>query len=293
MVTALLLVLIAPFGAAGAEEHPAGTAPDLGGITVRSGRFPSGTVTLRNGEYRGPAAHGSGVQMVVKLTDRRAFGTVNGREAAAVVIVTDPGGSGTFSDLALLLTGDRGWVNVDTVPLGDRVKVHSIGIGDNAVTVRMTAHGPGDALCCPTRDVMRRFTFQAEHLVAEPDAGPGQQEIVGPAWKWVKTLYRDDTALAPPASAPGYTLQMKQDGTVQVRGDCNRGGGTFNLNGRSLAVTITHTTRAACPEGSLEDAFIRDLNKTGGWLLKNGSLLLDLKYDSGTMEFRESGTGTR
>jgi hypothetical protein len=83
-------------------------AADLGGITVRSGRFPSGAVTLRNGEYRDPAAPGSAAATVVKLTDLRAFSAVNGRDAAAVVIVTNSGGSGTFFDLALLVKGEGG-----------------------------------------------------------------------------------------------------------------------------------------------------------------------------------------
>jgi hypothetical protein len=57
------------------------------------------------------------------------------------------------------------------------------------------------------------------------------------------------------------------------------------MNGSKLSVTITHTTMAACPEGSLEGPFIRDLNRIGGFLIKNGRLFLDLKLDVGTMEF--------
>jgi hypothetical protein len=59
------------------------------------------------------------------------------------------------------------------------------------------------------------------------------------------------------------------------------------MNGSKLSVTITHTTMAACPEGSLEGSFLRDLNRANGFLLKNGSLFLDLKLDVGTMEFHK------
>lgn len=167
LVTALLLVLLALFSAAGADERPGGAAADLGGITVRSDRFPSGTVTLRNGEYRAPAAPGSAAETVVTLTDRRAFGALNGRDAAVVVIVTDPGGSGTFFDLALLIKGGRGWINADTVALGDRVKVRSLGFRDHEVIAAMTVHGPGDALCCPTREITRKFRIQDNRLVVQ------------------------------------------------------------------------------------------------------------------------------
>jgi heat shock protein HslJ len=214
---------------------------------------------------------------------------MNGKDAAAIVLVTDPGGSGMFYDLALLVMRPGGWVYADAVLLGDRVKVHSVGIKDNEIIVSMTSHGSGDAMCCPTREVTRRFTVQADHLVAEHDARPGVQDpgIIGPVWQWVRTQYNDDTTLTRPADTAGYTLQLKSDGTVKVRGDCNAGGGSFTMNGSKLSVTITHTTMAACPEGSLEGSFLRDLNRANGFLLKNGSLFLDLKLDVGTMEFHK------
>jgi len=279
---ALLLAFLVSLGTAHAD--------DLGGITVRSDRFPSGAVTLRNGEYREPAAAGSAAATVVKLTDRQAFGAVNGRDAAAVVIVTNTGGSGTFYDLALLVKGEGGWVKVDTYFLGDRVKVHSVGMGKREITVAMTTHGPGDALCCPTEERKRRFAVQADRLVDQEEekrTGIDLNGIVGPVWRWVRTRQGNDTALTRPADAAGYTVQLKPDGTIHVRGDCNVGGGSFTLKDAGLSIAITHSTRAACPEGSLEDSFIRDLNRTGRFLLKNGRLYLDLKLDSGTMEFRE------
>ncbi len=260
---------------------------DLEGITIRSAWFTSGTVTLNNGEYRGPAKPGSATETVVRLTGQRAFGPMNGKDAAAIVIVTDPGGSGMFYDLALLEMKKERWVYADSVLLGDRVKVHSVGIKDNEISVSMTAHGPGDPMCCPTQEVTRRFIVQADHLVAENDALPGVQGegILGPVWHWVRTRYNDDKTLTPPADIVGYTLQLNSDGTVHVRGDCNRGGGTFTANDKKLSITITYTTMAACPEGSLEGQFFRDLNRTGGFLIKNGRLFLDLKFDTGTMEF--------
>jgi heat shock protein HslJ len=192
-----------------------------------------------------------------------------------------------FYDLALLEMRPGGWAYADAVHLGDRVKVHSVGIKDNEIIVNMTVHGPGDAMCCPTREVTRRFTVEAGHLVEEHETRPGVQDpgIIGPVWQWVKTRYNDGKTLTRPADSAGYTLQLNSDGTVAVRGDCNRGGGSFTMNGSKLSVTITHTTLAACPEGSLEGPFIRDLNRTGGFLLKNGRLFLDLKLDAGSMEF--------
>jgi heat shock protein HslJ len=289
---ALLVVLLAPFEAALEGGTTAGSAADLSEITVRSDRFPSGSVTLKNGNYREPAAPGAAGATVVKLTDWRAFGTVNGRDAAAVIIVTDTGGSGTFFDLALLFKREGGWVNVDTLFLGDRVKVHSVDIRDKEILVGMTTHGPGDALCCPTKEKTRRFVIQADRLLAqdtEKKTDIGLHDIVGLVWRWVRTRYNDGTMLTSEGDAAGYSLQLKPDGTVQVRGDCNVGGGSYTLESAKLAITITHTTMAACPDSSLEAPFFRDLNRTGGFLIKNDRLFIDLKLDTGTMEFISDG----
>ncbi len=285
----LLLIIFLLSGTTSSGDVGDPGVKDLEGITIRSAWFTSGTVTLKNGEYRGPAKPGSAIETVVRLTGQRAFGPMNGKDAAAIVIVTDPGGSGMFYDLALLEMKKEGWVYVDSVLLGDRVKVHSVGIKDNEISVSMTAQGPGDAMCCPTQEVTRRFIVQADHLVAENGARSGLQDpgIIGPIWHWDRSRYNDDTTLTPPADSIGYTLQLNSDGTVQVRGDCNRGGGTFTVDGKKLSITITYTTMAACPEGSLEGQFFRDLNRTGGFLIKNDRLFLDLKFDTGTMEFHK------
>jgi heat shock protein HslJ len=291
----LISGIIILFNTVSAGEVSAPAAKVLEEMTIRSTWFPAGTVTLRNGEHRAPASPGSSRGTVVKLTDKRDFGMVNGREGGAVVIITDPGASGTFFDLALLIKGPEGWINVDTVLLGDRVKIHAVKIRDNEIAVSMTSHGPGDALCCPTQERTMRFSVRADRLVAlgEEKITDGEQMIIGPVWQWVTTRYNNDAVLTRPAGAAGYTLQMKQDGTIAMRGDCNRGGGSFTVHGRKLTIAITHTTRAACPEGSQEDLFIRDLNRTSGYSVKNGTLYLDLQNDTGSMELCEVGNTAR
>ena len=173
---------------------------------------------------------------------------------------------------------------------GDRVKVRSIVMGEREISVAMAVHGPGDALCCPTGETTRRFAVQSDRLVeqeGEKRTNIGVQGIIGPVWRWVRTRYADDVTLIRSANADGYTVQLRPDGTVQVRGDCNVSGGSFTLKNNDLAIAVTYSTRVACPEGSLEDAFIRDLNRTGRCMVRNGGLYLDLKLDAGEMEFRK------
>ena len=164
-------------------------SPDLRSMTFMSTWFPSGKVTLSDGEYREPAAPGSASETVVKLSDKRAFGLIDRRDTGAVVLVTSAGGTGTFYDLALLIKEPGGWVNRDVAFLGDRVKVHSLEVKDNHFVITMTTHGPGDAMCCPTLEVEKFFAVEGNRLV--PVAGDTRKKEHKSQGRklWAKGLY--------------------------------------------------------------------------------------------------------
>jgi hypothetical protein len=126
---------------------------------------PSGTVTLTNGEHRQPAAPGSATEIVVKLTDPIAHGAMNGRPTAAVVLVTEPGGSGAFYELAVVQLQGARPVNVATTLLGDRIKVEAIAIQNDQIVVDMVAHAPTDPLCCPTQRQRVTYELQGDQLI--------------------------------------------------------------------------------------------------------------------------------
>jgi len=111
-------------------------------------------------------------------------------------------------------------------------------------------------------------------------------KIVGTVWRWVQTQYNDDRKIVP-AETGNYTVRFKEDGTLSVRADCNQKGGTYSVAEAEnrISIEITHSTMAACPEGSLEDEFVRGLSAASIYFIKNGDLYIDLKYDSGTMRF--------
>jgi heat shock protein HslJ len=267
------------------EKRGEGPAADLQSMTYRLKSFPSGTVTLMGGEYRRPAAPGSASEITVKLSDKNAFGTVNGEETAAVVLVTSSGGTGAFYDLALLSRGAKGWENRDTIFLGDRVAVQSVHIENNLIVIDMKTHGPNDPLCCPTLEVRKRIAVKGNRLapVTESTAA-GEPAIIGTVWQWVQTLYNNNTKTAP-AKPENYTVQFLEDGNVKVKADCNLKGGTYSTEGKKLSIKITHSTMAACETGSFEDRFVRDLAAGTTFFLQDSYLYLDMKYDTGTMKF--------
>ena len=110
------------------------------------------------------------------------------------------------------------------------------------------------------------------------------QNPTGILWEWNKTINSDDTESAP-SNPENYTLQLLPYGRVSIKADCNLGGGNYSLNEGRISIKITHTTMAACPEGSYEMTYIRDLDMAAGFHIKGEILYLDLKKDAGVMLF--------
>jgi heat shock protein HslJ len=255
-------------------------------INILSNWTKSGTAQLVNGIYRERIEPGSATETIIRLTNNLTFGALEDKKIALVVLCTDPGGSGTFYDLVYLSREPNGWLNKDTYFLGDRIKVHSLVLMDNEIIIRMAAHGPNDPMCCPSNEVEELFRVKGDRIVKVssvlmPGGGPS---LVGKEWRWQRSMYSNDTQNVP-TEPERYTLTLQPEGKVNIRADCNRGGGSYVLDRNKISITITHTTRAACPPGSLEQPYIRDLNGVATWFFKDGSLYLDIRYDTGTMKF--------
>jgi heat shock protein HslJ len=255
-------------------------------LTFRSNWTPSGQAKLTNGEYRAVAAPGSASHIVVKLTESIVFGKIRGKDVAVAILVTAPGGSGTFYDVALLINGPEGWNNTGIAFLGDRVKIHTVGMEEDKIVIDMITHGLKDPLCCPTHRITRAFAIQDDQLieVAKENRGATREVVVNTVWKWQQTLENNDTK-AVPSNPDHYTLKLLPEGRVSIRADCNQAGGAYTSNGTRLSIEITHTTMAACPPESLEQRFVRYLNAAAGYFVEGDALYIDLKYDTGTMKF--------
>ncbi len=144
---------------------PGDLTESLANMEYKSEYTAGGTAPLEDGTYSEEAAPGSASKIEVSLTDQVAVGELNGQPAAAVVLVTNPGGSGTFYDLAVVMEQDGTPVNVATTSLGDRVQINSIAIEDNQVVVDMVQSGPTDPMCCPTEHVINTYALEGDELV--------------------------------------------------------------------------------------------------------------------------------
>ena len=104
-------------------------------------------------------------------------------------------------------------------------------------------------------------------------------------WTWERTIYNDDTVHTP-NEADAFTLTFTDDGQVQVGTDCNNMRGGYIVTDNRIEFGNMAATRMYC-EGSQEDLFAGMLeNVTSFFIDDQGRLILELKYDSGSVILR-------
>lgn len=123
---------------------------------------------------------------------------------------------------------------------------------------------------------------EAENADSVPVIWP-EPDLTGQVWQWVSlTTPLDETAVANPTS---YTILFNEDGSANIKADCNSVAASYTINGSAISIVPGPTTLVACPEDSLGDQFVANLSVAAIYFLLNGDLYLDLFASSGTMRF--------
>jgi heat shock protein HslJ len=126
--------------------------------------------------------------------------------------------------------------------------------------------------------------------VASASPALQQKGLMGTAWKWTGTLMNDGSRTV--VQDPNRYLVTFLDGErLAIRADCNRVLGTYTTKGNQLTITPGPSTLAACPPDSLSTVFLEQLRNVRSYFFKGASLVLEIKFDSGSMTFIASGTG--
>lgn len=177
-------------------------------------------------------------------------------------------------------------------------------INIDVIQVTRAACQPGslsDAFVQQLNEVVL-YGFDGETLFMDRPADAGTMQfsenppptldpaLVGPNWKWF--AYTDPAGGASTVPNPAqYTVTFDDNGNVSVQADCNMGSGTYTANAGVISIQITQTTMAACEPGSLGDQFIAELNQVAVYSFQADVLLLDLPFDSGTLQLAENPPG--
>jgi hypothetical protein len=125
-----------------------------------------GKAKLKNGFYREQIVPNSATQLEIWLDSLVVFGDLNDDAVAdaAAILVGTAGGSGAYYYLVAVINHNGKARHAATQSLGDRVIVKSLKIQSGKVIVRLTKHGPGDALCCPTLEGIQIYQLNNETL---------------------------------------------------------------------------------------------------------------------------------
>jgi hypothetical protein len=107
-------------------------------------------------------------------------------------------------------------------------------------------------------------------------------------WRLVRFQSMDDSiGEITPENPSVYTMTLNADGTVQMHLNCNRAVGTWlaepAADGVSGGFTFgpLATTKAFCPQPSIDERIARDTEWIRGYLLSDGQLHLSLMADGG------------
>ncbi len=149
------------------EANNSLSVDQLANMAYQSEWPSAGQALMVNGIYQESYGEESASGLIMKLSEMKAFGDLNadGLQDAAVILVSDPGGSGIFYDLATVINQDGEAQHVGSQFLGDRVQVQKIAIENNEIVLQMVTHSEEDALCCPTQQVTQRYQQQDNQLV--------------------------------------------------------------------------------------------------------------------------------
>ena len=112
-----------------------------------------------------------------------------------------------------------------------------------------------------------------------PPPMAAQPDLAGGAWHW------EGPVGGPGAPRDLYSVEFGQDGRLAVRADCNRGAGRYVVEGGGrLTLSGIATTKMACPAGSLDTVFLRQLGEVEGYRFEGEALRL-VTRSGGAMRF--------
>jgi len=203
----------------------------------------------------------------------------DGIDDAAVLLAESSGGSGVFTWLAVVSCRDGRAVNIGTIGLGDRVMIRSMAGQEGAIVVELVAAGPGEPLCCPTRNVRNAYRLRDGNLLLASSEGKGTLSLAdlrGVTWR-LSRLGRNERA---PEGVK--VTAVFGEGRVSGSGGCNRySAAVVETSPLEVSIGPAASTRMACPDpaGRFEDRYFSALQAANrfGFLLGN----LVLHYGKG------------
>jgi heat shock protein HslJ len=114
--------------------------------------------------------------------------------------------------------------------------------------------------------------------------------ITGIQWQWAELTETEPASQSVVADPENYVLVLNDDGSANIKADCNLVSWTYTLEGGSLTFdTLGPSTLAFCGEESLDQQYLGLLGKGGTASLEDDRLVLELNDSAGRMVFNNGG----
>lgn len=215
-----------------------------------------GVAQLVDGVYREKYLPDSATEMVISLADIRTYGDLNGDGAddVLVILISSPGGSGTFFYLAAVLNQGGAPKPVATAFLGDRVIIRSAAVKAGQIVLEMITHGPDDPMCCPNMDRRQVYILQDEALTLVEQVDVPRTEPAVP-----RTVEPERIAFAPGVTSATFESSIFPIGDKRYV--------VHGYAGQTLSLTVTspHDHVLLSCYGSDGAVLVSILDETTNW----------------------------
>jgi heat shock protein HslJ len=115
------------------------------------------------------------------------------------------------------------------------------------------------------------------------EGGVIEVSLTSHAWELGSYVYEGE---AKDIDTPeNYTLTFNDDGTVNIKADCNNAIGSYTDDGSNLSVEVGPTTLAACPPESRSEDFIKLVGLSGTYEIAQGYLFVATNDGNGILNF--------
>lgn len=253
-------------------------------------------VVLQNGVAETTAAPGSATKITTRYFGNEVRKDINGdgKEDIFFLVTHTTGGSGTFYYVLAAVSLGDGYIGSEGFLLGDRVAPQT------------TTSGPGNTVLVTYADRVSGQNFSEEpsfgksvQLLLDTDsmqfgevaqnfegeANPESMRLSMKKWVWVSAFYNDQRTVTP-KQVGAFTLTFNTNDSFSVTTDCNSMTGKYRGEVDTLMFDSIASTKMFC-EGSQENIFRDLLTDTEKYhFTSKGELVLDLKFDSGSVVFR-------
>jgi len=134
-----------------------------------------------------------------------------------------------------------------------------------------------------------KLCVPAASSASAPSTDASSQKLSGAVWKWTGSQFSDGKVTTPP-DPNDYLLSFLPASRVSIKADCNQVNGTYTTDNNQLTITLGPSTLVACPPGSLDQEYLRQLGMVSSYFFKDDNLILEFKFDSGSMTFAPSAS---